>query len=513
MASGTFHFGTLLRGRYSPLFFILPVLLVTAYVYQVSRAVWQTRLSGQQPAIRLSVHRGLSKLVLVSEEDGEHIEFAVADSLAGVQAFWLGLREKGAAVPSSPLWRECPRAPGAADKGPHRSEELRLTLDAQAVGSLRCEFDSEADLSKPPVKEPNYRPKTKTRKLVLWINAEQTPSTYREVWLIPYVRSQVTQSWKVLHPVSVLHWMGAEWQLGRDEKEQGKGPLEQGKVLAEECSGQDKPAQGQCLFAETLLNQPDLVLLRDPQQAAVAAAHWMELRAVPIIVGVMVCTNVVLFALLVGIGVWWLLGSFISEKRPRLSAVVQESFDAGVPDNGEARKRRSGRSPLLIPLASVDRGLRRLLEWLEVTGPALGFMLTVCALLLAFDPRTFVERDMNRFATAISMAMSATFAGLGIRLLAFTIDRMLEHVLRRGGKDFKVDLMDNVYTFSDSQPPPPAPPQDGVQVSVEQPPVAAQPRTPVSPAPPTHLPITPVAPPPPAAEEVGASAPRGRVKP
>ena len=470
-------FGRLLRGRYSLLFFLIPVPLVIAYVCLVSSAAWQTRLSGQQPAIRLSLHRDTSKLVLESEDDGEPIQFAVADSLAGVEAFWLELRDKTPGAQSTPLWRACPWVRNAAGEAAAKAgKELPLKHDSQEVGRLSCELDSEKEPSKEQPQEPWYLPRTKSRKVVLWMSAGSNPSTYRELWLIPYVKSQVTPSWTVPNPVSALHWTRVEWRLGKEGKEQVE-------AMAEQCSGRDGSAHPQCLFAETLLDRPDLVLLRDPQQIAIMAAHWMELRAVPITVGVMVFTNIILVALLVAIAGWWLWGSILSDKLPTLSAGAVELFDEGVPIHDESLKRRSGRMPFLLPLGSMERGLRHLLEWLEVTGPALGFLLTVCALLLAFEPRTFVERDMNRFATTISMAMNATFAGLGIRLLAFSIDRLLVHVLRRGGRNFKVDLMDNVYESAAGQQP-----------------------ASVAPAPISHLPTKPASSPPPPEAQVSAEA-------
>lgn len=73
---------------------------------------------------------------------------------------------------------------------------------------------------------------------------------------------------------------------------------------------------------------------------------------------------------------------------------------------------------------------RRLYEWLEVSGPALGFLLTVTALIQAFKPEVFATRDVGRFTSAIGNAFAATAAGLCMRILAFSCDRLLVHRAR-----------------------------------------------------------------------------------
>ena len=75
-------------------------------------------------------------------------------------------------------------------------------------------------------------------------------------------------------------------------------------------------------------------------------------------------------------------------------------------------------------------GLRRSLELLEVSGPAIAFALTVAALMVAFDPSVFEERRTAQFAGHIGLAMAATACGLLMRILSFSLDRTVEHWLR-----------------------------------------------------------------------------------
>jgi hypothetical protein len=434
MGTWSSWFESVLRGRFSPYLLVLAAVVMGGYVRCASGVAWHTPVSGQQPAIQLSLHRDLTRLVLEAEDDGEQIHFAIADSLAGVKAFWLEQHPASDAAQAPLLWSRCQELQGAA--------ALPVQKDPkQAAVPPRCALDREQRPWNEQPRPSTYEkllPKLKSRKVVLWLDAASTPSMYRELWLIPYVERNVTKDGKILNPVPSLHWKTIEWHL--DTGAQGSG-----SATAKNCSGPDGEFQGSCLFVQNLLDRPELVLLRDPQQMAVAAAQGMALRVVPFLVGVMVCANLILASVLVGIIVWWALGW--RDRRPRFARIEHKVFDDSVPRDAaqDEKARRTGKIPLLIPLDSVDRGFRRMLEWLEVTGPALGFLLTVCALLLAFDPRVFAERDMSLFASAVSMAMSATFAGLGIRILAFTCDRLLEHVLRRGGVNFRVDLTDNVY--------------------------------------------------------------------
>lgn len=430
-----------LRARFTPYLLAVAILGTAVYVLFLSGVAWKAPVAGQQPAIRLSVHHDLRRIVLASEDDGEALGFAITDSAAGVKSFWLERHEKaGEAKPR--LWQDCEEVPGAANPPSAQSPAPR-------AGTFVCKVDKEKRAIGEGASKSTFRkflPKFKERKVVLTLGPPETLSRYRELWLIPYVRNKVADQ-DMINPASDLLWTEAEWDLGEKNS---------GVLKAKQCSSPDDEAEASCLFMQGLLDRPELVLIRDPQQLAVAMAQAMALRFVPFLVGVMVLVNVVLGAVFGAILVWWVLGRFRSDKGPRIGRIV---FDAAVPRHedeqaaasaagapaGDKQQGEEGKIPLLIPLDSVDRGFRRMLEWLEVTGPAAGFLLTVCALLLAFDPRIFVERDMNRFASAISMAMCATFAGLGIRILAFSCDRLLEQVLRRGGANFKVDLTDTVY--------------------------------------------------------------------
>ncbi|KFA90564.1 hypothetical protein Q664_27245 [Archangium violaceum Cb vi76] len=429
----------MLRARYSPYAFVAVILLVGLYVLLFSGVAWQTRVSGQQPAIRLTLHRDVSKLILVSEDEGQALHFAVAENLTGVRNFWLAAPVTGDKAPASQLWQKCQEVSGSK------------TATQEPVKSLSCELEQE-DIDRSGQARPSrlqkFLPKSTFRKVVLRLPPPSTSSMYQEFWLIPYVQSAVTQTKTVSTPVPEILWTEARWQMGETAS---------GGVAAKRCSNPDGGLEAPCLFVQGLLDRPELVLIRDPQQIAIAVAQRMSLRIVPFLVGVMVCANFILAVVFIGLLFWWFSGLFRSGKGPRLQTVFDESVPpeahaAGQsPPSLEKKPGSVGKIPLLFPLQSVERSFRGLLEWLEVTGPALGFLLTVCALLLAFDPRIFVERDMNRFSSAISMAMSATFAGLGIRIFAFSCDRLLEHVLRRGGDSFRVDLTDTVYQVPDKR--------------------------------------------------------------
>jgi biopolymer transport protein ExbB/TolQ len=424
---------TLLFGRLTPLLVGAFVVFALVHYSWPSRPAWQARTSTQQPALRIILPRGAKKLILTSERGtGARYEFAVASSLAGVREFWL---EQQARKESA--WRDCKPQVTSADDPPtaEQVQLARLTLDSDRY--LRCEFTEQQQPV--PARGLVISPDQQSFRLELSLNVPSASDRNMDLWLIPYVQSTVAPQKSERFPISSLHWTHAEWHLGQEMSKQAIAPGE--------CINPTQDSTGQCRFIESILNRPEYVQTHDPQQQVTRAALWLSVKIIPFIVGVMIWFNYLLVVVLTFILGWWFFGAFDKDKLPGLKteAASQPPSDPGANlfDQlvAEAAKLRR---PMLIPLDSVNRGFRRFLEWLEVTGPALGFLLTVCALLIAFDPQAFAERDLNRFASAISTAMSATFAGLGIRVLAFTNDRLLEHVLRRGGKNYKVDLMDNV---------------------------------------------------------------------
>lgn len=90
---------------------------------------------------------------------------------------------------------------------------------------------------------------------------------------------------------------------------------------------------------------------------------------------------------------------------------------------------RDSRYRLLHP-DDLHIGLRESLAFFRVTGPGLGFALTVMELVLAFRPDVFGAHDLVRFTGSVSDALVATLLGLGIRLGAETIGRLHEYRVR-----------------------------------------------------------------------------------
>jgi hypothetical protein len=165
-----------------------------------------------------------------------------------------------------------------------------------------------------------------------------------------------------------------------------------------------------------LLGRPRLINQRDPQPLIVALARWANSLLVPALVLSMLILDGLLLLILVlclcypGKG----LAKYLAQSR--ISANPKPTIS-------------------VLHVDQIGTSIRRMFEWLEVTGPALGFLLTVGALLLAFEPTVFTERDTGRFTQAISLAMTATFAGLLMRILAFSADRIFERILQRGADD------------------------------------------------------------------------------
>jgi hypothetical protein len=211
----------------------------------------------------------------------------------------------------------------------------------------------------------------------------------------------------------------------------------QGEATADECAAPEEGKQAACAFVASMLPAAEHVLVDDPQRVVARIAKYTEKRVAPIVVGAMLFLDVVLLGNFLGFMAWRISRSF--EFRTRF--IKTRTFDHIVENHSEEKLH-----PYVFPIDHLARGYRRMLEVLEVAGPATAFALTVCALLVAFQPSVFVEGDRTRFADALSMAMNATFAGLVLRVLAFSTDRLFEQVLRSGGKNFGVDPTGNVYS-------------------------------------------------------------------
>lgn len=179
---------------------------------------------------------------------------------------------------------------------------------------------------------------------------------------------------------------------------------------ADRCATATQMAQDRCLTADVLLGHPTIVNLHDLQPAVVRVARWSTANLVPAIILSMLVGDGLLVLLLLTLFAMNLVGGRLADRVRRLCV----------------------RPSVTVHGQNLHRGLRRALEWAEVTGPAMGFLLTVGSLLLAFDPAIFNDRDTGRFTEAISLAMVATFAGLLMRIASFSADRLIEHLIDQG---------------------------------------------------------------------------------
>ncbi|MFT3769592.1 MAG: hypothetical protein QM820_29505 [Minicystis sp.] len=367
---------------------------------------WETRLTSYQQAVRLSVHRDVQSLALEYVGADTALDLSVALSYSVVKEFWLAGPESGTVKGEIPcVGADAPKTPGAP----------RCILD-------RAGFRVDLDLA-----------------------AVSRDKAWLDVWIIPSQREALVQQGMpvVRRPPSAVHWTKLTWKVS---DALSAAPRE-GSAKAADCAESDVGrARPSCHMAGVFLNGAEPARLPDPQQSTADLAKRLARRFVPYVVHAMLGVD----AVLLGCIVWLLTAALFSGlpiKRWR-EWTVGDSFD-------ETVRRLSGKGaddlaamPLLGPVEAMNRGFRALLEWLEVVGPGLGFLLTVVALLIAFDPAVFAERDVNRFAGAISTAMAATFAGLGMRILAFSADRLLDVVQRRGGKTYGVDAYGHVYQKS-----------------------------------------------------------------
>lgn len=129
-----------------------------------------------------------------------------------------------------------------------------------------------------------------------------------------------------------------------------------------------------------------------------------------------------LLALLLGL----LLGCF-AWTRPWLSGIYLRLR------RGTWANRKSADSPAFFLVSEASQGLRALLDFLSVAGPALGFFLTVVALLLAMRPEVF-GAGVTAFTQQLSLALTSTLLGLGMRLLADASGRLVEYQLQLEGE-------------------------------------------------------------------------------
>jgi len=140
---------------------------------------------------------------------------------------------------------------------------------------------------------------------------------------------------------------------------------------------------------------------RDPQVLVTQFAKWSAGRVVPTMVALMAAIDAGLLSLALLLLYRWFVGW-----------------------------------PLLVPSQisspvhadTVLPGVRLALEWFEVMGPAVAFALMVLGLIIAFDPAVFADHGGSTFSATVSQAMTVTFVGLLMRVLAFSNDRLIHHL-------------------------------------------------------------------------------------
>ncbi len=182
----------------------------------------------------------------------------------------------------------------------------------------------------------------------------------------------------------------------------GQEPLE-----ASYCRTEESDAS--CRTAARILVRSEIRDEKGPEQLVAGIIRFsVERSLVAALLYAMVAVNGLLVAWLLRLLVHWIgSGEYLPNE-----------------DNAEDEA-----SPFMVTDEAWHR-IRRLFEWLEVTGPATGFLLTVIALMQAFRYDVFSRHDMGRFGAAIGTALAATVLGLLMRFLAFSCDRLTVHLAR-----------------------------------------------------------------------------------
>ncbi|NLH50579.1 MAG: MotA/TolQ/ExbB proton channel family protein [Myxococcales bacterium] len=233
---------------------------------------------------------------------------------------------------------------------------------------------------------------------------------YRNLFLLTNVEAKPDKQGSIVVVPQAIYWRKVAWSSYQEEPiKQSAAVSQTTTVEAKQCvphfffNATNSP---ECQFVREILVKPSVVNERDPQYSLTEKVKKGATYLVPIILYCVLWLDTFLFCFVLGAGLMYL----IVNKKPNNPTV----------NNGDAE---------LGHVNEERRELRQFLEWLEVIGPAIGFWLTVGSLLLAFEPGTFADQDKIAFASGISMAMTATFAGLLMRILAFTGDRLVLQIL------------------------------------------------------------------------------------
>lgn len=189
------------------------------------------------------------------------------------------------------------------------------------------------------------------------------------------------------------------------------GVSERISINPEDCS--NNPQNAACLEVNQILTNSVLMDRRDPVLLIETLAQVMNKHFAPYLLWLMLAGNFILLLILSCLTFEYFFlkdSGFVINRIRRIFNISKEDYIHA--DNILTRWRNS-------------------FEWLEVIGPSLGFFLTVTALILAFNPTVFSERDTAKFTGALSLAMTSTFAGLIMRMFAVSINSLLDQIIAR----------------------------------------------------------------------------------
>lgn len=415
---------------------ILPAILYFSYGWHESRWLWESRISPESGGMKLSLHSHLQLVELTLFKPASALRVRLARDTNAQQAAVSGAANKDAGLECSFRNVNEPTSDPAVFIEPMAEPWMPVFRSSRIRCSVARTSGDDMIVT-----------------IALDLKQEEVTQDYIDLLLVPFETGKIapTQSLDRLRwAPRTLRWHRVRWQTvpTPDSAAQTAGATSQG------CLDTAKP---ECELAREILHVRQEVLIGDAQQSiAHWASGWFSKSFAPKAVAWMVGVDMALLGLIIiplfhlwrwgreGVLKEWYERHHVAEKRSGASSSPAASRTA--------ESRLAERLPPVLPIEDVARTWRHVLEILEVSGPALGFFLTVCALLIAFDPSVFVDQDMNRFGSAISLGMTATAAGLAMRVLAFLHDRLFEMAFRAGGKDYRVDPFGFVHRLTEPAP-------------------------------------------------------------
>ncbi|MCK6587197.1 MAG: hypothetical protein L6Q76_06385, partial [Polyangiaceae bacterium] len=363
------------------------------YIYYYTQFVWESRISALQPGIRLRLYHDISTLSMVYTGGPKGLNFSVASSFVAVKR-WMTQSSRPPGSVSHDSATSDPKPPSAPIVNCNGKDKLDIPLGKDSQFIVDCTFNPDT-----------HTITLKTELIAPKGQGADFEFNYNDVWLAPFTETSLIAGSKAVlrQPPEAMHWA----KLRLDDKN--------AEVLAKNClqSSRD-PAASNCHISDAVFGSPKIVLSNDPHKFISEFARSFATRVVPVVVLLMMVINSLLF-----LYVLWLL-TYLASKNGYKLKFGKKNDGAG----------QEGGVPLLFHVDNIHLGRRRLFEFFEVAGPAFGFLMTVGALLIAFESNVLVNGDTVGFSNALAIAMAATFAGLLMRILAFSADRLLDYNLR-----------------------------------------------------------------------------------